>query len=167
MFDVKKIIYLKKNLYLNDFNSNNIVFVPNILSDSGVFTSSFESEEAKKHYLDWYKKGVWKQDNVWFCKNFVLGQTQFLKCNFNELDFFVANMLCKKGLGGVRSLRYNSFSRCMDLLVSFCEKHSFDLSKVEVRINYGSFEKGVDWKLVESLIFDCWVERGLQVKIYL
>jgi hypothetical protein len=167
MFDVKKIIYLKKNLDLKDLDSNNIVFVPNLLSDSGIFVPAFQSEEAKKHYLDWYKKGFWKQDNVWFCKNFVLGQTQFLKCNHNGLDFFVANMLCKKGLGGVRSLRYNSFSRCMDLLVSFCVKNNFNLLKVEVKINSGSFEQEVNRQFIENLLFDCLIEKGLQVKVYL
>lgn len=144
--------------------------LPHVCNDKGGFGAGFvvplsrAYPKVRHSYLGWEdnRNHIHGPDDN---PPFRLGETQFV--NVND-TLFVANMVAQT-LGGVRPLFYNHLARCMDAVANFVIERN-DAREYQSRIvapMFGSNLAGGDWNIIEKLIEDCWIRRGItDITIY-
>lgn len=88
-----------------------------------------------------------------------LGDIQMVLVNTNP-NIYVCNMIAQT-LGGKRPLYYNHLSTCMDSLVTKMNRKEQIYAP-----RFGAGLAGGDWRVIEALIYDCWIRAGIDVTIF-
>lgn len=126
--------------------------------------------KARKDYLAWARDEsdffiIGKDEKL----PFELGRTQFSfsQQKDSKQEIVVANMLAQV-LGGHRPIFYNHLARCMDEVAKFVL--DTPQSNDHVRLvcpMFGAGLAGGDFNIIEKLIEDCWLRRGVEdITIY-
>lgn len=74
----------------------------------------------------------------------------------------VANMVAQRGVGGGRPLRYGALARCLDDVARYALTHEASVHMPRV----GCGLAGGAWSIVEMLIEESLVDRGIDVTVY-
>lgn len=94
---------------------------------------------------------------------FALGATQFVK--LPDKKTVIANMIGQHGCGfrdGRPPIRYGALADCMQSV-----RNVALMAKAEIHCpKFGSDLSGGDWKTVEQLILEFWVDNGINVTVY-
>jgi len=92
-----------------------------------------------------------------------LGATQFVK--LPDKKTVIANMIGQHGCGfrdGRPPIRYGALADCMQSV-----RNVALMAKAEIHCpKFGSDLSGGDWKTVEQLILEFWVDNGINVTVY-
>jgi hypothetical protein len=84
---------------------------------------------------------------------------------WHEGNFTFANMFAQT-LGGKRPIYYNHLSRCMDDVADYvAESIDNDCPTQIITVKFGAGLARGDWKVIEALIHDCWIRKGIDVTI--
>jgi hypothetical protein len=167
------------------------IVVPHVCNDRGAWGAGFvvplgrTFPKAKQEYIDWSKAVAifsGERDEPSELVTFSLGETQIVEVqeglgtrlhvmggfgNEHEVptnpqpSIHVCNMIAQT-LGGVRPLFYNHLARCLDTVAKFALKHN---SRIMAPM-FGSALAGGNWNIIEKLIEDCWLRKGLSATIY-
>jgi hypothetical protein len=145
--------YVKGDLF-NYIDSNKRIMIPHVCNDLGLWGAGFvvplgkKYPEAKKAYLDEFKLEYNK-----------LGVTIMHQVGQNT---YVANMIAQHKVGGERPLRYDSLCRCMNFVSEQCKIFNFEIYCPK----FGSGLAGGNWRFIECLIQDFWVNQGIFVTVF-
>lgn len=137
-------------------NEKGCVLIPHVCNNIGAWGAGFvvplgvQFPEAKARYLQWVKKD---EDSL----PFGLGSTQFVTID----NVVVCNMVAQNGTGGIRPLRYNALSRCLDEVAIMALSSGGQI----ICPAFGSGLAGGYWPFIEALIKDCWLEREISVTV--
>jgi len=132
------------------------VVIAHICNDKGGFGSGFvvplsqHFPKSKMQYLAWHSSGL----------DFGRGRVQFVE----DKNVVVANMVAQT-LGGERPIYYNDLSRCMDKVAHYIIVNLKRTGQIICPMFGSGLAKG-DWNIVEKLIEDCWIRRGISVTVH-
>lgn len=139
------------------------VMIPHICNDMGAWGAGFvvalsnRWPKPEQQYRDWFEKKVTKKGTP-----FELGQVGFVLA---EPTICVANMIAQHNTGFADNrapIRYAALASCMIHVLHAAEK-----MKAEIHApKFGAGLAGGDWKTIEALIFEVWVDSDLDVVIY-
>ena len=135
-------------------------------------------ESPANAYKAWHKFGEWtpsleKQFPAFLIsadKKFELGKTQFVDLSLSGITvnpkIIIASMVAQEGIGFQNGppIRYEALKTCMEnvgVLAGVMPR------QVEIHTcKFGSERAGGNFKIIETMIQDIWVSRGLTVVIY-
>jgi len=186
---MNQIKYVEGDLFgplLADKEPGSIV-VPHVANSHGAWGAGFvvplgrTFPKARQEYIDWSKAVAifsGERDEPSELVTFSLGETQIVEVQEAigtrlhvmgehevptnpQPSIHVCNMIAQT-LGGVRPLFYNHLARCLDTVAKFALKHN---SRI-VCPAFGAGLAGGSWIIIEKLIEDCWLRKGLSVTIY-
>lgn len=159
---LKQIKYISGNLFEGIYKDTDPkpIVVAHCCNDKGGFGAGFVVPLAgkfpvvKERYLNWHREGF--ENDL----KFELGKTQIVKVD-DPLQIYVAQMVAQT-LGGLRPLYYNHLSRCMDTVGDFAIETN---AKIACPM-FGAALSGGSWDVVQILIEDSWIRRGIDVNVY-
>ncbi len=101
---------------------------------------------------------------AWYAgqQGFSLGEVQFIQV---EHDIWVANMLGQEGMGvrnGVPPIRYEAVKTCLGKVAD----KTVELAASVHMPRIGCGLAGGDWSVIEPIIEDVLVQRGVPTKVY-
>ena len=142
------------------------VFIPHICNNKGGWGAGFVIPLGKNYPLAREAYREWDEENS-YCfvpkykkLEFALGVTQALDV---EKRVVVFNMVAQKGFGPGRAVRYNALVSCMDSVYEYIK----DFIKPQIHAPmFGAGLGGGNWEIIEQLVMDSWVEKGVETNIY-
>ena len=154
------------------------IIIPHVCNDLGLWGSGFVlavtkafGNKAEQSYLDWFDgHGV----SLEGCKysnefgGFDLGEVQFVK--IPDKTLVVANMVGQHNVRGLDPtgrppIRYGALAKAMKHVYVFATQSCAVLPQIHCP-KFGSDLSGGDWKTVEQLILEFWVDNGINVTVY-
>lgn len=165
--------------------STQIILIPHICNDIGRWGSGFVVALDKAFgplcgnlYRFWYNKKEWREEiaqdtmsNAYVLstdKAFELGKTLFVGMDNDNPRVIIANMIGQHGIGpgpdGTPPIRYEALGKCMKT-VAVAAKVAPHMTEIHAP-KFGSLRAGGDWKIIEKMIQELWVEQGLIVAVY-
>lgn len=162
-----KINYVKGDLFANTKGTKNII-VPHVCNDVGGWGSGFVvavskyDPEAEIAYRSWHKSLM---SLTYISGKFALGETQIVSCR-NGVE--IANMVAQHKTishGESKPIRYWALAKCMKTVAE-----QINLNKTAAKEiwapKFGSGLAGGDWKFIETLIQEIWVNENIPVTIF-
>lgn len=142
--------------------------IPHVCNDLGVMGAGVAFAIRKKWpkayslYREWYDNTFYeiREKKVFF----ELGQVQAVKV---VGGIAIINMIAQCGINNKFNsnrvpIRYGALTSCMRKVCSIAKRHEATLHCPK----FGSALAGGSWEVIESLIFELWVDIGLRVTIY-
>lgn len=139
--------------------SDNKKIIAHIVNTEGKWGSGFvislsnKWKEPEAQYRKWHKE---KGDDL------ILGSVQFVKV---ADDITVANMVGQEGVGmkrGKAPIRYEALRECLGKVYEFAV-----VSNAEIHsCRFGATRSGGDWAVIETIINEELVSKGVRVVIY-
>jgi hypothetical protein len=148
-------------------NPNKVIYIPHVVNSYGAWGAGFVLAVSK-----YYKDAESRYRKVAEHKSLKLGRTHYIPCkNHNDLSVSYRNVIicnmCAQELGGKRPLYYNHLATCMDDVANFILSSEDKTVINEIMCpKFGSALAGGNWEFIKELIHDCWVRRGLTVKVF-
>lgn len=108
--------------------------------------------EPEKSYREWYRSG----------ENFRLGEVMFVKV---EDGLCVANMIAQHNVwsvDGIPPIRYDSLRLCLRKVYELSERAGATVHMPRI----GCGLAGGNWDIVENIIMEELVDKGIQVTVY-
>lgn len=139
-----------------------VVVIPHVCNNLGGFNAGFV---VALNNLSPEPQRVYKQHLARFRDSHnALGETSIAQVDHKT---FVANMIAQNGYisaSNPKPLKYWALVKCMqDVLPLQTDlKSPFDLHCPK----FGSLRSGGNWKFIEELIQEIWVDRGVNVTVY-
>lgn len=156
---MNKILYVKCDLFEYIEGQQNII-IPHVVNNQGAFGSGFvvplgkRFPEAKSEYFKWVNQINYPWMNF---VPFELGNIHVVEADINN-DIWVVHM-CAQTLCGNRPLFYNKLVDCMESVACGIQQEEIVAPK------FGSGLAGGNWNIIEELINDCWIRKGIKVTI--
>ncbi len=150
--------YVEGDLFQGIDTMDRPIVIAHVVNTHGAFGAGFvvplgrRFPKAKESYLQWAK------DKSWNDVPFLLGKVQIVEV---EHLVYVAN-LAAQTLGGHRPLFYNHLARCMDTVAEFATEIKAHIAAPM----FGSGLAGGKHQIIEALVIDCWVRRGIPVTMF-
>lgn len=172
------------------------VIIPHIVNDIGAFGSGFVVALTKTFgpmigdvYREWFNtspenyetpstvKFVKLQFEMVEPKMFFLGNTQFVLAKTGTSPsmtptIIVASMVGQHGVGydstGLPPVRYDAIAQSMSRVREYVKKLEY-ANRVDVGIHapwFGTLRSGGEKGIIEALIQNIWIDRGLDVTMY-
>ena len=155
-----KIKYVKGDLF--DMIVPNTV-IPHVCNNANKWGRGFVVPLMNKYLYARTEFDEWAKGNRRILP-YGLGYTQVVEV---EPYVWVANMIAQVFYvhdGSIRQHRplyYNKLADCMEQVAKHCKVHSVDI----LAPKFGSELAGGNWKFVEDLIYDIWIEVGIPVTV--
>jgi len=157
-----------------------LAVIPHIVNDIGAWGSGFvigvtknTGPKAEKVYKNWFESEPNKEEGCYETGKFFLGEVQFV--NIKPL-LTIANMVGQSGTINKPSdiarppIRYIALARAMCHVKDYMDtvnKLEFTDKTPEIHCpKFGSERAGGDWKIIEQMIFEIWVDQGFPVTVY-
>ena len=139
------------------------VIIPHVCNNANKWGRGFVVPLMAKYHSCRTMFDCWYKGTLENMPQLQLGRTQILEV---EPQVYVANMVaqvfyCREGLRSSRPLYYNALVTCMESVARFCQT-------CETRIlapKFGSDLAGGNWNFIEDLIYDIWIEKGIDVTV--
>lgn len=134
------------------------VIIPHICNDVGAWGAGFVVPlgrcypQARTKYLEWF--------NHRLPNDFALGETQLVQVR-QDSPIVVANMIGQHKIG-FKAIRYIQLGKCLEHVAGFAMATN---SQIHAPM-FGAGLAGGDWNIVEELINESWIMRGIDVTIY-
>lgn len=143
--------------YVLDPNNTNHIMIPHVCNNMQAWGAGFVLPLAK-HFPKTKEQYLQIEDI-----EIKLGYTQYVVNRpSDKRTIVVANMIAQT-LGGTRPLYYNKLVNCMeDVAAKFKNSNLHEI----VCPRFGSALAGGDWNFIKELIYDCWIRRGITVKVF-
>lgn len=148
------------------------IVIPHVNNSIGAWGAGFVIPLGRKYksaevaYRKWFANSA-LPDTVHLPggKDFGLGKSQIFKVTtVNLTDIAVANMVAQHGISrSGRPLRYNALAACMDQVAQVAK--TFRGSTIFCPM-FGSGLAGGRWDFIEELIKDCWLNKGMDVRVF-
>jgi hypothetical protein len=155
---MKPIKYVKGDLFPVILRATEPVVLPHVCNDLGAFGAGFvvplgrTFPLARQSYIDWHT-GKNTAD-------FALGETQLVQVR-QDAPIVVANMIGQHGVGG-KAIRYIQLGKCLEHVAGFSMATD---SQIHAPM-FGAGLAGGDWNIIQELINESWIMRGIDVTIY-
>jgi hypothetical protein len=155
--DHHSITYVKGDLiqYALEQDPNKVIMIPHVCNTKGAWGAGFAKALSKtwKEPEDHYRKTVnhLSEDDL-------LGLTFYI--GIGNTNIIVTNMFAQK-LYEKLPLRYWALSKCM---LDIGKKNTIDIKHEIYCPKFGSGLARGDWKIIERLIWEIWIER-YQIKV--
>jgi len=175
---------VKGNIFQQD-PGDSIVVIPHIVNDIGAWGSGFvvgvtknTGPKAENRYKKWFNNKVYdKTDGLCLeSGKFALGEVQIISVNAHLI---IANMVGQTGTINRPNdmsrppIRYGALAKAMEYVektLNRLKKTEFpnfsDINTVIHCPKFGSERAGGDWKIIEQMILEIWVDRGIPVTVY-
>lgn len=98
-----------------------------------------------------------------YIDSFELGNVQIVQV---EEDVFVGNMIGQEGVGfknNVPPIRYPAIRKCLEKVFYECKENDLTVHAPK----FGADLAGGDWEIIESIIKEELVDKGIDVTVYL
>lgn len=150
--------------------------VPHVCNDQGGWGAGFVVPLGRKFppamhaYRAWFRGDATEFGIAYLADahHTKLGISQWVPVetpiNSPDPKVVVVNMVAQHGYGPGRVVRYNVLAACMDQ-VALQAKNTCANPEIHAPM-FGAGLGGGDWNIIEKLIEDCWLERGLRTTIY-
>lgn len=176
-----EIEYIKGDLFDNLEDINYPVVIPHCCNDVGGWGAGFVTAISNK----WvepeieYKKWHYSKTVTRFNKDrpFCLGEVDYVQVRKSPF-IFVANMIGQRGVVGSNNhkpIRYLSLANCMNDVAHTVNglnnyfRNKYPDNHKAIQIYAPKFGAGLaqgNWSFIEELITEIWVDRGIQVKVF-
>jgi hypothetical protein len=154
---IDKIKYIEGDLFAGVENSKKNIIIPHVVNNRRVWGAGFVIPLGRKYPLAMNEYLSWSNDDI---LPFELG-TQFVKVKEDPI-VIVANMLAQ-GLGeNRRPLYYQHLVHCMQQVAGVAIHRNADI----VCPLFGSGLAGGDWRFIQELIVDLWIDADIDVTVY-
>ena len=153
------------------------IIIPHIVNDAGNDVGRWGSDVAKaitnrwgeaprQRYREWFRgKNMIDSSDVLFNEipaPFKLGRVQFVRVpNHILIASMVAQYKVKKD-GDNAPIRYEALIDCMRQIRSLAKNINADIDAPK----FGAVLSGGNWDFIEELIWEMWVNHGINVTIY-
>ena len=164
-----KLKYIHGDLFEHEYDPARCTIIAHVCNDQGVMGKGFvvplaqTFPWAKEAYVNWFKDNPVQYDTkiLGELQTPSRGQTQMAVVQ-DKPNVVVANMVAQD-LGSDRPLHYNDLVKCMEQVA-----HSLEVQAGAEIIcpMFGSALAGGDWKFIEELITDCWLNKDIPVTVY-
>lgn len=159
---------------------NSLVVIPHIVNNIGNWGSGFVvgvtqnvGPKPENMYKKWFKGQLYSEEGCYETGQFALGEVQFV--NIRPL-LTIANMVGQSGTINKPDdisrppIRYVALSKAMiyvkDHIDSMiCMGVAGDKPEIHCP-KFGSERAGGDWKVIEQMILEIWVDQGYPVTVY-
>jgi hypothetical protein len=168
--------YVKGNLF-DVLPTTKVIMCPHVCNDIGGFGAGFAKAVAQQYPVvrDAYKR--WYQDGITYNAEqkvpFELGMFQVVPVNY-KVDTSETGLLCFVNMiaqhetiaTSQEPIRYAALAKCMWDLGTYCNLEVGGQSKIEIYApQFGAGLARGDWKIIERLIEEAWVERGIPTTV--
>lgn len=172
-----------------------LIIVPHVVNDIGVWGAGFANAITKRwgqgvrqSYLSWFRDKIDDDkddlqtsygvvcDSLEESGRFCMGAMQLVHVEKSKNVTF-ANMVAQHETIGQRKagsrppIRYAALANAMGILATQIKliNHNIEEEHKKCRIacpRFGSGLAGGDWKTIESLINEVWIDNGIKVSVY-
>lgn len=146
-----------------------IKLIPHICNNIGAWGAGFVLAISKKWskpertYKEWKTQGSYLKPTSQVLCPFKLGEIQAVKV---EKDIGVINMIAQAGIGTQSKkrppIRYCALASCMEKVFQIAEKYKASIHCPM----FGSGLAGGNWEVIKQMIFESWVDCGINVIVY-
>lgn len=146
-----------------------IKIIPHIISDLGVCGAGVAKAIVEKWPLV-------KKDISWERQRRDIQRGEVIVSSLLSEDIVVVSMIAQKGLRSKENLhpiRYLDLAKAMNEVLVFINDVKYDhvdigdKDKISIHCpKFGSGLAGGDWKFIEKLIQEIWVDNGIDVTVY-
>ena len=119
-----------------------------------VLSVSKRWRQPEHEYRQWYKRIIGDR--------LPLGEVQFVQV---ESDVYVANMIGQHGMypkDGIPPIRYDAIRQCLRRVCKFAKENNASIHSPR----FGAGLAGGSWDLIEQIINEELIDRGIEVTIY-
>lgn len=131
------------------------VVIPHICNDIGKWGKGFVLSLSKR----WPKT---RSEYLSFVDHNGLGTCQFVQV---EDNITVANMIAQHGIGRTPDrppIRYGALTTAMNNVARYCH----DTDATIACPKFGSGLAGGQWSIIRQLVYELWVDNGIDVTVY-
>ena len=142
-----------------------LVVIPHICNNEGAWGAGFvvglaaKWPETREQYLKWHKTKIHRPSHTPFDLGHVL--------NVDVSPFITVCNMVAQVLGGDRPpIRYGALAQCMKSVQEFCWDMAENGRNVHIRCPmFGSGLAGGHWPVIQSMIYEIWVDREIDVTV--
>jgi hypothetical protein len=173
--------YIKGDLFQHLENKQFPILIPHCCNDSGFWAAGFVKAISKfscipeNEYYRWHENGQITRFNK--VRQFCLGQVDYVQVQKSPF-IFVANMIGQQGTvsnNNHKPIKYLSLAQCMDDVAHtikglnnyFRNKYPDNFSPIQIfSPKFGSGLAQGKWEVIEELINEIWIDRGIPVRVF-